>query len=95
MTGAGSVSVEKITLKKDYSTAWTINGVIQNTTTTAVDGYVKIEFLDSKGGVLKVALTDVNHGYPIEAGQSFPFEYWVNPQEFTGVSDYQVKFVGW
>ena len=57
-----------------------------------IKGYVKIKFLNARGDIVKTVNAYVNSLDPFNPGQAAPFEYWDDPSEFEGITDFQVIF---
>jgi len=89
---AGEVRIENVQIDKAHSNAWAVKGMVRNLENHSIEGYVKIKFLNAQGDIVKSALTYVNAGDPLNPGQAGPFEYWTEPENFTGVVNFQVLF---
>ena len=86
------VSVENVRISKDYSNAWGVKGSIRNNTTRSIKGAVKIKFLNSRGDIVHSSRAYVNGGDFFSPGQSAVFEYFVSPQTFYDVVDFDIEF---
>ena len=86
------VEVENIQIKKEYSNAWAVTGLVRNISSTDIKGAVKVKFLNSNGDVVHNNAAFVNDGDPIRPGQAGNFEYYADPDKFDDVTNFDVLF---
>ncbi len=89
---ASDVSIENVRIHKLYPTTWGVRGLVRNLENHPIKGYVKIKFLNARGDIVKTVSAYVNSLDPFNPGQAAPFEYYDNPSEFEGVTNFQVIF---
>lgn len=85
-------SVENVRISKDYSNAWALKGSIRNNSNSSIKGAVKIKFLNSKGDIVHSNRANVNSGDFISPGQAADFDYFVSPEKFKDVVDFEIEF---
>ncbi len=85
-------SVENVRIDKSISNAWGVKGQIRNNSDKEIKGAVKIKFINSNGDIVHNGRAFVNGGDYFNSGQSASFEYFVEPEKFTGVVDFEVIF---
>ena len=90
---ASDTESENVRTVQSRPNAWCVKGMIKNLERYPINGYVKIKFLNSKGNIVAAHSAPVNNGDYFSAGQAAPFEYFAKPEEFKGVTDYQIIFV--
>ncbi len=90
---SSKTKVENVKIKKDNEFAWAVVGMIRNESSSDIKGYVKIKFLNSNGDIVNTAKAKVNEGDSFSPGQAASFDYYTEPTNFKGVTDFDVKFV--
>lgn len=85
--------VEQVEVDKSNKFGWSIKGKVRNLANSDVRGYVSIKFLDSNGNITYSTRTRVNDGDLFTHNQTAPFEYHTQPENFTGVTDFDVEFI--
>ena len=90
---SSKTKVENVKIKKDNKFAWAVVGMIRNESSSEIKGYVKIKFLNSSGDIVNTTMTRVNDGDSFEPGQAASFDYYTEPDNFDGVTDFDVHFV--
>ena len=90
---SSKTKVENVEIKKDNKFAWAVVGMIQNESSSEIKGYVKIKFLNSNGDILNTAKAKVNDGDSFGPGQAANFDYFTEPNNFDGVTDFAVDFI--
>lgn len=86
-------TVENVKTNKEGNTAWAVVGMVRNESSSELKGYVKIKFLNSRGDILYTAKARVNGGDAFSPGQAASFKYYTEPQNFEGVTDFDIEFV--
>ena len=89
---ASNVKFENVKTGLSNPVAWSVSGMVRNLENHPIKGYVKIEFLNSRGDVTKSYNAYVNDGDPIAPSQAALFVYFASPEEFEGIVDFQVIF---
>lgn len=90
---SSKTNVENVKIKKDNKFAWAVVGMIRNESPSSIKGHVKIKFLNSKGDIVNSALARVNDGDSFGPGQAASFDYFTEPNNFEGVTNFDVIFV--
>jgi len=84
--------VENVQINKDNKFAWAVTGMIRNNSSSNIKGAVKIKFLTSSGDIVHTTRTKVNDGDILKPGQAGSFDYYTEPKNFEGVTDFDVEF---
>ncbi|WP_425077898.1 hypothetical protein [Psychroserpens sp. S379A] len=87
------VKVENVKIKEDSKFAWAVEGMIRNESSSEIKGYVKIKFLNSSGDIVYSTKAKVNDGDSFGPGRAASFDYFTEPKNFDGVTDFEVDFV--
>ncbi|MBR9847478.1 MAG: hypothetical protein GYB35_15855 [Algicola sp.] len=87
------VKVENVKIKEDSKFAWAVVGMIRNESSSEIKGYVKIKFLNSSGDIVYSTKAKVNDGDSFGPGRAASFDYFTEPKNFDGVTDFEVDFV--
>lgn len=87
------VKVENVKIKEDSKFAWAVVGMIRNESSSEIKGYVKIKFLNSSGDIVYTTKAKVNDGDSFGPGRAASFDYFTEPKNFDGVTDFEVDFV--
>ena len=85
--------VEKVKIKEDSKFAWAVVGMIRNESSSDIKGYVKIKFLNSNGDIVYTTKAKVNDGDSFGPGRAASFDYFTEPKNFDGVTDFEVDFI--
>lgn len=83
---------ENVKINKDNKYAWAVTGMIRNNSSSNIKGAVKIKFLTSNGDIVHTTRTKVNDGDILKAGQAGNFDYYTKPENFEGVTDFDIEF---
>lgn len=89
---SSKTNVENVKIKKDNENAWTVTGMIRNNSPSNIKGSVKIKFLTSNSDIIHTTKTRVNDGDILKPGQAGVFDYYTEPKNFNGVTDFDIKF---
>ena len=89
----GFHEVENVKIKEDSKFAWAVVGMIRNKSSSDIKGYVKIKFLNSTGDIVYTTKARVNDGDSFGPGRAASFDYFTEPKNFEGVTDFEVDFV--
>ena len=90
---SSKVKVENVKIKEDSKFAWAVVGMIRNESSSDLKGYVKIKFLNSNGDIVNTAKAKVNDGDFFSPGQAASFDYFTEPKNFEGVTNFDVDFI--
>jgi hypothetical protein len=90
---SSKVKVENVTIKEDSKFAWAVVGMIRNESSSDIKGYVKIKFLNSRRDIVYTTKARVNDGDYFGPGRAASFDYFTEPENFDGVTDFEVNFV--
>ena len=84
--------VENVKINKDNEYAWAVTGMIRNNSSSSLKGAVKIKFLTTSGDIVHTTRAKVNDGDFLKPGQAGLFKYYTEPENFNGVTDFDVEF---
>ena len=90
---SSKVKVENVRIKEDSKFAWAVVGMIRNESSSDIKGYVKIKFLNLGGDIVYTTKAKVNDGDSFGPGIAASFDYFTEPKNFDGVTDFEVEFV--
>tara|TARA_B100001750_G_C15458151_1_gene572719 strand:+ start:175 stop:510 length:336 start_codon:yes stop_codon:yes gene_type:complete len=90
---SSKIKVENVKIKEDSKFAWAVVGMIRNKSSSDIKGYVKIKFLNSTGDIVYTTKARVNDGDSFGPGRAASFDYFTEPKNFEGVTDFEVDFV--
>ena len=86
-------SIENVHINKENKFGWEVKGMVRNNSSNKIKGYVKINFLNSSGDILKNTKTKVNDGSYFEYGKAANFSYYAEPPNFENVTNFDVEFI--
>jgi hypothetical protein len=66
--------------------------MIRNNSSSNIKGAIKIKFLTSNVDIAHTAIAKVNDGDYLKLGQAGSFDYYAEPKNFSGVTDFYVEF---
>lgn len=84
--------VENVKINKENKYGWAVTGMIRNNSSSNIKGAVKIKFLTESGDIVHTTRTKVNDGDVLKPGQAGVFDYYTEPENFNGVTDFDVEF---
>ena len=87
--------IHDVRIEKRWSNAWGVVGKVANTGKYSRRGAAQIDFINSKGEVVKTIsakVTGIFFGPELEPGEWLPFEYWTDPDDFDDVKVRDMKF---
>jgi hypothetical protein len=87
-----NTTVENVQIKKEYPNSWAVKGMIRNNGSSNIKGAVKIKFLTSSGDIVHTTRAKVNDGDILKPGQAGEFDYYTKPENFNGVTDFDIEF---
>ena len=91
---AAEVEIGAINLDQTSNTSfWEIEGSVRNLESHPIKGYVKINFLNTQGQIVKDVATAVNDAQPIAPDATGAFVYKTFSTYFSGVAGFNVVFV--
>lgn len=89
---SNKTKTENVKINKDNKYAWAVTGMIRNNSSSNIKGAVKIKFLTSSGDIVHTTRTKINDGDILKPGQAGNFDYYTEPENFNGVTDFDVEF---